>query len=233
MINRIVLVGRLTNDPEERFSNDGMEISKFRIAVDRRGRGRGGERGDREAQDADFFNVVAFRNSAKFVNQYMRRGNLVAVEGSLHIDEYTDREGVRQRWIEVVADNVQSLQSRAESEAMAGGGGMDDGERRGGRGGGGGGGGRQWDHDKDFEDGFDEPAGGRGRGQAPAESAGERPSRSRTFNPPNEDPFASEDRPARGGQGGGQGGAAKGGAAKGGAAGGSFDDDYDDPFSEE
>lgn len=108
-LNRIVLIGRLCNDPEERFGQDSTELSKFRIAVNRQGRAREGQ------PDADFFNVVCFRHSAKFVNQYLRRGNLVAVEGRLQIDEYTDREGVRKQWVEVTADNVQNLTPRGES----------------------------------------------------------------------------------------------------------------------
>ncbi len=117
MVNRIVLVGRLTADPEERQSNDGNTIGRFRIAVDRRPRGRDAER------ETDFFNVVCFRQTAEFVIRYLHRGNLVAVDGRCQIDEYKDRDGQRQKWVEVVADSVQSLQSRSEAGDDRGGGG--------------------------------------------------------------------------------------------------------------
>lgn len=138
-LNRIILIGRLTADPEERFSNDGMPIAKFRMAVSRRGKPREGQ------PEADFFGVVCFRQTAEFVNRYLRRGYLVAVEGSCHIDDYTDRDGNRQKWVEVQADNVQNLTPRSE--------GGDDRE-----GGGGGGGGRQWSHSREDDFGEPEPA---------------------------------------------------------------------------
>ncbi len=139
-LNRIILIGRLTADPEERFSNDGMAIAKFRIAVSRRGKPREGQ------PEADFFNVVCFRQTAEFANRYLRRGFLVAVEGACHIDDYTDRDGNRQRWIEVQADNVQNLTPRGEG-----------GEDRD-FGGGGGGGGRQWQHSRDDDFAEEGPA---------------------------------------------------------------------------
>lgn len=221
-LNRIILIGRLTNDPEERFSNDGMEISKFRLAVSRPGRGGGRDGGggggrDGDRPDADFFNVTTFRNSAKFVNQYMRRGNLVAVEGRLEIDFYTDREGQKQTWVNVLADNVQSLQTRAEAEA-AGERSADRGDR-GERGGGGGGRGGRWEHDRDFED---EPA------PPPARGGGGGPRRQEFPRPVEDDPFGEEApraaAPPRGR------GPAKPSAP---ASGGGFDDDGDDPFADE
>lgn len=113
-LNRIVLIGRLTRDPEERFTSDGVETSKFRIAVNRpKAKSPGPEHKEGDA-DADFFNVVCFRHTAHFVNQYMRRGNLVAVDGQLHVDEYTDREWQKRTWVEVAADNVQNLTPRGE-----------------------------------------------------------------------------------------------------------------------
>lgn len=108
-LNRIVLIGRLTRDPEERHTGDGLETSKLCIAVNRIGK----PEGDRPS--ADFFNVVCFRQTAKFVNAYLRRGNLVAVEGRIQMDEYTDREGAKRVWVEVLADNVQNLTPKADA----------------------------------------------------------------------------------------------------------------------
>ncbi len=222
MINRIVLVGRLVAEAEERTSNDGMAIAKFRLAVDRRRRGRDGER------EADFFNVVCFRHSAEFVLKYLGKGDLVGVEGSLQIDRY-ERDGKWESWVEVVADNVQSL-GRSEGGGGGGGGGRGRGGRgEGGRGEGGGGGGRGgWDHDADFPDEpLDQPEGGR-RGGRGEEDRG---------------------RPAGGGDSGGSGGG--GGRGRGreperepgesrrqsfdppAGGGGGFDEDDDDPFAEE
>jgi single-strand DNA-binding protein len=113
-LNRIILIGRLTADPTERVTQDGTETSSFRLAVSRSGKPREGE------PDADFFAVTAWRNTARFVNQYMRRGNLVAVEGKVQLDEWTDREGKPRAGMKVLADNVQSLQTRAETEAQCG-----------------------------------------------------------------------------------------------------------------
>lgn len=218
-LNRIVLIGRLTRDPEERHTNDGLEISKFAIAVNRMGRSSDRDRGGDRDRDADFFNVVCFRQTAKFVNQYLRRGNLVAVEGRLQIDEYTDREGVRKQWVEVQADNVQNLTPRGESQD-------DDRPRRSGGGGGGRDAGR-WEHDRDFED--DEAPAPRGRGgDAPASrpreddrgaAGGERPPRRQSFPKDSDeaDPFADDaPRPPRGA-----------------VSGGSYDADDDDPFADE
>ncbi|MBI5830915.1 MAG: single-stranded DNA-binding protein [Armatimonadetes bacterium] len=222
-LNRIVLIGRLTNDPEERFSGDGMEISKFRIAVNRMGRTSDRDRGGDREREADFFNVVCFRHTAKFVNQYLRRGNLVAVEGRLQIDEYTDREGLRKQWIEVQADNVQNLTPRGESAS-------DDDRPRRASGGGGGGrdGGGRWEHYRDFEE-DEAPAARAPRGEAPARGAdrprdddrggGERPSRRQSFPKDSDeaDPFA-DDAPR---------------PPKGAVSGGSYDSDDDDPFADE
>jgi single-strand DNA-binding protein len=109
-LNRIVLIGRLTRDPDESFTGDGVDLSKFALAVNRTG--KPAREGD---PTADFFNVVCFRQTAKFVNQYLHKGNLVAVDGRLQISEYTDREGAERKWVEVIADNVQNLTPRADA----------------------------------------------------------------------------------------------------------------------
>lgn len=209
MINRIVLVGRLVADPEERTSNDGMAIAKFRLAVDRRRRGRDGEK------EADFFNVVCFRHSAEFVLRYLGKGDLLGVEGSLQIDRY-ERDGKWESWVEVVADNVQSLGGRSDGGG-GGGGGRDRG--RSDRGGGGGGRGG-WDHDSDFSDEpLDQPEGGRrggggGGGRNDDRGRNDRGGGGRGQDrEPGESRRQSFDPPAGGG--------------------GGFDEDDNDPFAEE
>lgn len=109
MLNRIVLIGRLTADPEQRAANSGTLITKFRLAVDRNRKGPDGEK------QTDFFNVACFGKTAEFVAQYAAKGDLVAVDGRCEIDEYTDRDGNRQRAVQVSADNVQRLTPRGEN----------------------------------------------------------------------------------------------------------------------
>ncbi|MCC7491588.1 MAG: single-stranded DNA-binding protein [Fimbriimonadaceae bacterium] len=210
MLNRIVLVGRLVADPEERHTNDGSVLSKFRIAVDRP------RRRDRD-KESDFFNVSCFGRSAEFVNRYLRRGDLVGVEGRLQIDDYTDKNDQRQRWVEVRADNVQSLGGRSDG----GGRGDDRGDDRapardrdrdddrgrsggGGGGGGGGRGGRDWQHEPEpFEGDAADPRGAAPRARengsphderpAPRDDAPSRDGRRQSFSPPGDDATFGDD----------------------------------------
>lgn len=101
-VNNVVLVGRLTRDPEVRTTPNGKQVANFSIAVDRRFKGQDG-------QDADFFNIVAWGNSADFVAKYLGKGRLVAVEGRLQQRKYTTQEGHVRDVVEVVADSVQGL----------------------------------------------------------------------------------------------------------------------------
>lgn len=107
--NKATLIGRLTRDPETRTTSSGIPVTRFTIAVDRFRRGETGEK------TADFINVVAWRRLAEIVGQYMKKGKLVAVEGSLQLDSY-EREGVQREWVEVVANNIQML-DRSEQAA--------------------------------------------------------------------------------------------------------------------
>tara|TARA_B100000586_G_C20104663_1_gene426696 strand:- start:407 stop:784 length:378 start_codon:yes stop_codon:yes gene_type:complete len=107
--NKATLIGRLTRDPETRTTSSGIPVTRFTIAVDRFRRGETGEK------TADFINVVAWRRLAEIVGQYMKKGKLVAVEGSLQLDAY-EREGVQREWVEVVANNIQML-DRSEQAA--------------------------------------------------------------------------------------------------------------------
>jgi single-strand DNA-binding protein len=101
-LNRVVLVGRLTRDPEMRTAGSGMAVCNFSIAVNRIRKGPEGE-------DADFFNIVAFGKTAEFVSQYLHKGRLAAVDGRLQQRKYTTKEGQARDVIEVLADNVQGL----------------------------------------------------------------------------------------------------------------------------
>jgi single-strand DNA-binding protein len=110
--NRIILVGRLTRDPELRATPDGISVVRFTLAVDR------GMRAGEERQ-TDFFDIVAFRQLADNVANYVTKGRLVLVEGRLHTRRYTDREGNPRKAYEVVADNVRFLERIREGEPEA------------------------------------------------------------------------------------------------------------------
>jgi single-strand DNA-binding protein len=110
--NRIILVGRLTRDPELRATPDGISVVRFTLAVDR------GMRAGEERQ-TDFFDIVAFRQLADNVANYVTKGRLVLVEGKLQTRSYTDREGNRRKAYEVVADNVRFLERIREGEPEA------------------------------------------------------------------------------------------------------------------
>jgi len=111
--NRIILVGRLTRDPELRATPDGTSVVRFTLAVDRAVRAG-------EERQTDFFDIVAFRQLADTVANYVTKGRLVLVEGKLQTRSYTDREGNRRKAYEVIADNVRFLERIREGEPEAG-----------------------------------------------------------------------------------------------------------------
>ena len=101
MLNHIVLMGRLTRDPELRYTQSQIPVASFRLAVDRDFGGRdGGER------QTDFIDIVAWRSTAEFVSKYFTKGSMAAVSGRLQIREWTDREGGKRTTAVGVADNV-------------------------------------------------------------------------------------------------------------------------------
>ncbi|WP_028589458.1 single-stranded DNA-binding protein [Paenibacillus massiliensis] len=103
-INRVVLVGRLTKDPELRYSPIGTAVTNFTLAVDRAFKSQDG-------QDADFIPVVVFKQAAEASANYLSKGRLVGVEGRIQVRSYEDDEGRRRYVTEVVADNVRFLES--------------------------------------------------------------------------------------------------------------------------
>jgi single-strand DNA-binding protein len=111
MLNVAVLMGRLTKDPELRQTPNGVSVTTFTIAVDRDYTPKGQER------QADFIDIVAWRNTAEFVCKYFRRGQLVAVQGSIQTRTYTDRYGNNRKAVEVVADNVNFAEPKRESNS--------------------------------------------------------------------------------------------------------------------
>ncbi|RUS48799.1 single-stranded DNA-binding protein [Cohnella sp. AR92] len=135
MLNRVILIGRLTKDPELRYTPAGVAVAQFTLAVDRPfSRDNGGER----EREADFIPVVTWRQLAETCANYLRKGRLAAVEGRIQVRNYENNEGRRVYVTEVIADNVRFLESNRES---GGGQGRDDYGGGGNSGGGFGGGG--------------------------------------------------------------------------------------------
>lgn len=101
MLNHIVLMGRLTRDPELRYTQSQTPVASFRIAVDRDFQPRdGGEK------QTDFIDVVAWRQTGEFASKYFQKGSMVVVSGRLQIRDWTDRDGNKRTSAEVVADNL-------------------------------------------------------------------------------------------------------------------------------
>lgn len=107
MLNRIILIGRLTRDPELRYVPSGQPVAQFTLAVDRPFTNQAGER------DTDFIDIVAWRKLAEQVSQHLTKGRLVAVEGRLQIRSYETQDGQKRRVAEVVADGVRFLDRKA------------------------------------------------------------------------------------------------------------------------
>ncbi|RQN33649.1 single-stranded DNA-binding protein [Paraburkholderia tropica] len=110
MLNRVVLVGRLTKDPEFRTTPSGVEVSTFTLAVNRTFTNAQGER------EADFINVVVFGKQAKNVNDYLSKGSLAGVDGRVQSRNYENNEGRRVFVTEVVADSVQFLDTKGNNQ---------------------------------------------------------------------------------------------------------------------
>ena len=111
MINRVILMGRLVADPELRQTPNGVSVCAFRIAVNRNFVGKDGK------QQADFIDIVAWRQSAEFVSKYFAKGKMIIVEGSIQTRSYEDKNGNKRTAVEVVADNVQFGESKSASSS--------------------------------------------------------------------------------------------------------------------
>ncbi|MDR3540782.1 MAG: single-stranded DNA-binding protein [Desulfosporosinus sp.] len=116
MLNRVVLIGRLTKDPELRYTPSGVAVANFTLAIDRNYKNAQGER------EADFIPCVVYRQSAEFCANYLAKGKMAAADGRIQVRTYTGQDG-QKRWVtEVIAENVHLL-----SPKDSGGGGMESG----------------------------------------------------------------------------------------------------------
>lgn len=105
-LNRTILVGRITRDPELKKTQSGISVVSFTLAVNRQF----------NKEETDFINCVAWRNSADFLGNYIKKGALLGVDGRLQTRNYEDQTGRTVYITEVVCDNVQSLESRSQRE---------------------------------------------------------------------------------------------------------------------
>ena len=110
MLNRAILMGRLTRDPELRQTPNNVSVVTFTLAVERN------YQADKNNKQADFINIVAWRHTAEFVSKYFTKGQLVAVEGSIQTRSYQDKDGNNRTAFEVVADQVYFAEKK-KSEA--------------------------------------------------------------------------------------------------------------------
>ncbi len=113
MLNRVILIGRLTRDPELRYVPSGQPVASFTLAVDRPFVNQQGERG------TDFIDIVAWRRLAEQVTQHLSKGRLVAIEGRLQIRSYETQDGQKRKVAEVVADAVRFLDRKAPAPGAA------------------------------------------------------------------------------------------------------------------
>ena len=111
MLNKIIIMGRLTRDPELRRTQTGTPVASFSLAVDRDFKDKAtGER------STDFIDVVAWRQTGEFVSRYFTKGRMAVVEGRLQIRDWTDKDGNKRRTAEVVADQVYFGDSKRDNE---------------------------------------------------------------------------------------------------------------------
>lgn len=110
-MNEVILIGRLTNDPEVRQAND-TTVARFSLAVDRRFK-REGE------QTADFISIVAFGKTAEFIEKYFTKGMKMALTGEIRTGSYTNKDGVKVYTTDVIANNVEFVEKKGEAQAEA------------------------------------------------------------------------------------------------------------------
>lgn len=111
MLNHIVLMGRMTRDPELRYTQSQTPVASFTLACERDFGGRdGGEK------QTDFIDIVTWKHTAEFVSKYFTKGSMAVVSGRLQIREWTDRDGAKRRSAEVIADNIYFGESKRSTE---------------------------------------------------------------------------------------------------------------------
>lgn len=113
MLNEVILMGRLTRDPELRRTGNGTAVASFSLAVDRDFKGQDGER------ETDFIDIVAWRGTAEFVSKYFTKGRMAVVKGRLQVRDWTDKDGAKRRSTEVLAESVYFSDSKRSESVPA------------------------------------------------------------------------------------------------------------------
>ena len=114
MLNHIVIMGRLTRDPELRNTQSNLSVASFTVAVDR------DYQKDKQNKETDFIDCVAWRSTADFVSKYFHKGSMAVVSGRLQLRDWTDKEGNKRRSAEVIVDNIYFGESKRSAESNAG-----------------------------------------------------------------------------------------------------------------
>ena len=112
-MNKVLLIGRLTGKPELRYTSSNIPYARFSVAINRTFAGRDGQR------ETDFINIITWRKQAENVCNFLDKGSLVSIDGRLQTGSYDDQDGKKRYTMDVVADSVQFLESRAQSQARS------------------------------------------------------------------------------------------------------------------
>lgn len=120
MLNNVVLIGRLTRDPEVRTTTSGSAVARFALAVERDFAGRDGNK------ETDFIPVIAWRGLGELAGKYLSKGKMCAVQGQLHIRNYEDKDGNKRSIAEINANNIQFLTPKGKEQSNGSSGSYDD-----------------------------------------------------------------------------------------------------------
>ena len=110
--NLVVLTGRICQDPELRYTANNTPVTSFSIAVDRRAK-------QGEERQVDFIPIVAWKQTAEFVSKYFQKGSMIGIEGTIQMRQYRDKEGAKRTAFEVIANNVQFVESKKQENTRA------------------------------------------------------------------------------------------------------------------
>lgn len=109
-MNKVVLVGRLTKDPDVRYNND-TAVARFTVAINRKFKNKDGK------YDADFINCICFKNTAEFVEKYFVKGMMIGLSGRIQTGSFTNKDGQKVYTTDIVADEVEFVESKKEQES--------------------------------------------------------------------------------------------------------------------
>lgn len=115
-LNKVLLVGNLTRDPELRYTPSGSAVCEFGLAVNRNWKGQDGSK----QEETTFIDITSWGKQAEFINQYFRKGRRIFIEGRLKLDQWTSPEGQKRSKLSVVAENVQFFDSKMDAGGQSG-----------------------------------------------------------------------------------------------------------------